>query len=76
LCPILLWLLTRSLIFIDGRPTHAIERMPALNLEQVGRDRLITPPEEEWQFARQILRILSVTPLYARVDLIHDEAGG
>lgn len=66
----------RSLIFIDGQPTHAIERMPALDLEPVGRDRLLTPPEEEWQFARQILRVLPVTPLYARVDLIHDEAGG
>lgn len=66
----------RSLIFIDGQPTHAIERMPALDLEPVGRDRLLTPPEEEWQFARQILHVLPVTPLYARVDLIHDEAGG
>lgn len=66
----------RSLIFIDGQPTHAIERMPALDLELVGRDRLLAPPEEEWQFARQILRVLPVTPLYARVDLIHDEAGG
>jgi glutathione synthase/RimK-type ligase-like ATP-grasp enzyme len=65
----------RSLIFVDGQPTHAIERMPALDLEPVARDRLIVPREEEWHFAQQILCTLPVLPLYARVDFIHDESG-
>jgi hypothetical protein len=65
----------RSLIFIDGECTHAIERMPALDLEPSAQDRLITPQAEELLLARKILRLLPVPPMYARIDLIHDEGG-
>jgi len=65
----------RSLIFIDGQPTHTIERVPALDLEPRGHDRLIAPQDEELHFAQRVLRQLPCAPLYARVDLIHDEAG-
>ncbi len=65
----------RSLIFIAGQCTHAIERMPALDLDLSGQDRLIVPQEEELLLSRKILGLLPVAPLYARVDLIQDEAG-
>lgn len=65
----------RSLIFIDGEFTHAIERKPALDLDPSARDRLIEPQEEEWLLARRILGLLPARPLYARVDLIPEEAG-
>ncbi len=65
----------RSLIFIDGTYTHAIEREPALDLEPDAQDQLIVPQEDELLLARNILDLLPTSPLYARVDLIHDEAG-
>lgn len=65
----------RSLIFIDGTYTHAIEREPALDLEPDAQDQLIMPQEGELLLARNILDLLPVPPLYARVDLIHDEVG-
>jgi len=65
----------RSLIFIDGECTHAIEREPALDLDPSAQDRLLAPQEDELLLARKILSLLPTLPLYARVDLIHDEAG-
>lgn len=65
----------RSLIFIDGEFTHAIERKPALDLDPSARSCLMTPQDDELLLARRILRLLPCSPLYARVDLIHDEAG-
>ncbi|MEO7019492.1 MAG: hypothetical protein ABI234_05020 [Ktedonobacteraceae bacterium] len=65
----------RSLIFIDGECTHAIEREPALDLEPSAPDRLIAPQDDEILLSRRILSFLPLAPLYARVDLIHDEAG-
>jgi hypothetical protein len=65
----------RSLIFIDGIFTHAIERAPALGLDATAEDRLITAQEEELSLSQRLLALLPTQPLYARVDLIHDEAG-
>lgn len=65
----------RSLIFIDGVFTHAIERAPALNLDASAEDRLITAQEDELSLSQRLLTLLPTQPLYARVDLIHDEAG-
>ena len=64
----------RSLIFIDRICTHTIERGPALNLDPDAQNRLIVAREDELLLARKILDLLPVSPLYARVDLIHDEA--
>lgn len=64
-----------SLIFIDGQCTHAIERMPALDLASDTQDQLIAPQDDELRLSRRILALLPSSPLYARVDLIHDEAG-
>lgn len=65
----------RSLIFIDGVFTHAIERAPALNLDASAEDRLIAAQEDELSLSQRLLALLPARPLYARVDLIHDEAG-
>jgi hypothetical protein len=65
----------RSLIFIDGEFTHAVQRKPALNLDPSARCLLITPQDDELLLAQRILRFLPFRPLYARVDLIHDEVG-
>lgn len=65
----------RSLIFIDGVFTHAIERAPALNLDAAAEDRLILAQEDELKLSQRLLALLPTRPLYARVDLIHDEAG-
>jgi hypothetical protein len=65
----------RSLIFIDGEFTHAIKRKPALDLDPSARSLLTVPQDDELLLAQRILRLLPSSPLYARVDLIHDEAG-
>jgi hypothetical protein len=65
----------RSLIFLDGIFAHAVERTPELGLEPSMEDRLIEPQDDELHFARKTLALLPLTALYARVDLIHDEAG-
>ncbi len=65
----------RSLIFIDGEFTHTIERKPALGLDPSAHHLLITPQDDELLLAWMILRLLPSLPLYARVDLIHDEVG-
>lgn len=62
----------RSLIFIDGVCTHAVERVPTLGLALDEQDRLIPPQADELRLAQIILNLLPVAPLYARVDLIHD----
>jgi hypothetical protein len=65
----------RSLVYIESEFTHAVERRPALNLEPSAQERLIAPQEDELLLSRKILGLLPSPPLYARVDLIHDEAG-
>lgn len=65
----------RSLIFIDGEFTHAIERRPALDLDPSARSLLTVPQDDELLLAQRILHLFSSPPFYARVDLIHDEAG-
>jgi hypothetical protein len=65
----------RSLIFIDGEFTHAIKRKPALDLDPSAQNLLITPQEDELLLAQKILRLLPSLPLYARIDLLHDEVG-
>jgi hypothetical protein len=65
----------RSLIFIDGEFTHAIKRKPALGLDPSARSFLMIPQDDELLFAQRILHLLPSPPLYARVDLIHDEVG-
>jgi hypothetical protein len=65
----------RSLVYIESEFTHAVERKPALNLEPTAEERLVTPEDDELRLAQKILRLLPSPPLYARIDLIHDDAG-
>jgi hypothetical protein len=63
----------RSLIFIDGAFTHAVQRVPALGLDPNGEVVPITPHDAEMEVALKALEAVSSSVLYARVDLIRDE---
>jgi len=58
-----------------GEFTHAIERKPSLDLDPSAHSLLMTPQDDELLLAWRVLHLLPSPPLYARVDLIHDEAG-
>ena len=75
----------RSLVFIDGMLTHAFRKRSALEAQgdRFG-ERPVTPTAREANLARSILRVAAelipwgTTPaafLFARVDLVQDEAG-
>ena len=67
----------RSLIFIDGELTHAVRRTPALHPEE-GMEHwqatLVQPTPEEADMALFALRAAGYPTLYARVDIVRDEA--
>jgi glutathione synthase/RimK-type ligase-like ATP-grasp enzyme len=68
----------RSHIFIFGARTHSVIRPGGLgvpvHLQNVARP--FDPPPAEAELAASILRALpTARPLYARIDLLHDEAG-
>ncbi|MBO0789580.1 MAG: hypothetical protein J2P36_01345 [Ktedonobacteraceae bacterium] len=65
----------RSLIFIDGELTHAVKRVPALGLATGEEVALIEPQADEVALALNVLQVLTLPLLYARVDLIRDEEG-
>ena len=64
----------RSLVYIDGEFTHAVERSSALDQRPTKNDQLVIPDTHELVFAGRVLDALPVLPLYARVDLIRDDA--
>ncbi len=64
----------RSLVFIDGKFTHAVKRTQAMT-EGVGLDRLMTrlePTPEEMALAEKAIAALPTPTLYARVDVAPD----
>ncbi|HEY4384220.1 MAG TPA: hypothetical protein VGN34_07095, partial [Ktedonobacteraceae bacterium] len=70
----------RSLIFIDGKITHAMLYPPVLSRNGVMKSDLpkkglIVPQEEELRLAYQIIDTLCSPVLYARIDLVHDVDG-
>jgi glutathione synthase/RimK-type ligase-like ATP-grasp enzyme len=70
-----------SLIFIDGKFTHAVKKQPRLGDFRVqksfgGTSETCEPSEAEEEVARHALECLDTVPLYARVDLVADSAGG
>ena len=67
----------RSLLFADGRHTHAVRRNPALSLAGDERfdARLVEATPEELAVAEQVLARTPEPVLYARVDVVPDEAG-
>ena len=67
----------RSLVYIDGQLAHTFLRAPALvhgTTEAWNRNTLATRDPEEDAFARHALSCLEERPLYARVDLVRDDA--
>jgi hypothetical protein len=70
----------RSLIFLDGKITHAVLYPPVLHRDGVMRSDLpkkglIVPQEEEVRLAYKIIATLCSPVLYARIDLVHDVDG-
>ncbi|HVF06287.1 MAG TPA: hypothetical protein VNA20_15705 [Frankiaceae bacterium] len=67
----------RSLLFVDGAFTHAVRRNPALTMEGEARfdAKLVDAAEDELAVAAAVFRQLPETPLYARVDVVRDDAG-
>ena len=70
----------RSLIFIDGKITHAVLYPPVLRRDGVMKSDLpkkgpIVPQKEELRLAYKIIETLSSPVLYGRIDLIRDVDG-
>jgi hypothetical protein len=65
-----------SLIFLDGTFSHAVDRVAALAKSSgpVGGQRVV-PAEAERRFGTRVLSALDAATLYARVDVVRDEAG-
>jgi glutathione synthase/RimK-type ligase-like ATP-grasp enzyme len=67
----------RSLIFIDGQLSHVVRRTPALHPEE-GKNpweaTIVEPTREEAEMAAQMLLAAGHPTLYARVDIVRDEA--
>ncbi len=67
----------RSLMFIDGQFTHAVRRTFPLGPIQDGseKSRLVEATRTEIGFAASVLHAAGHPTLYARVDVVRDEAG-
>jgi hypothetical protein len=72
----------RSLLFMDGAFTHAVSRPPQLSVAPEGipdekryEHGLVTAKADELELAELALRAAGFETLYARVDLVRDEAG-
>lgn len=64
----------RSLIFIDGKFTHAVRRPSVLREPEYGPEKYVEvePAEDEEGFGVQVLRAADLPSLYARVDVVRD----
>jgi hypothetical protein len=69
----------RSLIFVDGVFTHAVRRPSVLTDPEYaqGRGKYISvePAADEPAFGAEVLRAAGFPTLYARVDVVRDDAG-
>ncbi|MCI4363960.1 MAG: hypothetical protein L3K13_06650 [Thermoplasmata archaeon] len=61
-----------SLVYFDGVYSHAVRRPPGVLAREAGAPVATPwePPEAEREVGERILRLVSPTPLYARVDLV------
>jgi len=67
----------RSLIYLDGRYSHAVCRVPLFDRpEDPPKETLTSPSPEMRRIAQSALAASPGPLLYARVDLIEDAAGG
>jgi hypothetical protein len=67
-------------IFIDGELSHATQKQAKLGDYRVqsgygGFDIPVTPDARDLQTAQEIIRFVTPTPLYARVDLVRGPSG-
>jgi glutathione synthase/RimK-type ligase-like ATP-grasp enzyme len=67
----------RALVFFHNNFSHAVIKKPFDTLLAVSADRSmrVTPTPEEISVASAALRVVPGRPLYARVDLLHGNAG-
>jgi len=73
----------RSIVVIDGQVTHAVVRspirgvahLPGYETAELPENSLIPPSKEEIQLAYRIVDLLPTPTLFARIDLVNDEAG-
>jgi len=66
----------RSIVWIAGEPTHAVRKAPRLAGEDEQVSGALPVSDEERRLSRAALDGLERGCLYARVDLIRDDAGG
>lgn len=69
-----------SLFYVEGRRTHAVEKLPAAGDFRVqgrwgGSSRAVEPGDTEAEIGERVLARLPEVPLYARVDLVEGPAG-
>jgi glutathione synthase/RimK-type ligase-like ATP-grasp enzyme len=70
-----------SLVFIEGEPTHCVRKRPAQGDFRVqpqygASHERVEPPAEAVRIGRRALERAPGAPLYARVDMLSDAAGG
>jgi glutathione synthase/RimK-type ligase-like ATP-grasp enzyme len=67
----------RALIFFEGRYSHAVVKKPFNTVLAVGdaRSARVEAAEEEIEVASKAVMAVPAQPLYARVDLLRDDAG-
>jgi glutathione synthase/RimK-type ligase-like ATP-grasp enzyme len=70
----------RSAIFIDGRFSHAVQKIPRAGDYRVqddfgAKDHLVSLDAAELQLTRDVLACVDVDLLYARVDMLRDNQG-
>lgn len=69
-----------SFIFVDGEPSHALNKRASDGDYRVqstygGTEFAYTPSAAEWRAAQRVIDLLDEQPLYARVDMIRNEPG-
>lgn len=67
----------RALVFIDGEFSHAVRKSAFQHLAVAGHagEVAVEATIAEVHFAHRVLAALPQVPLYARVDVVHDESG-
>jgi hypothetical protein len=67
----------RSLVFIGGKFCHAVRKMPFQSLAVAGEagETLADASARDIEYGTAVLTALGEETLYARVDIVHDDAG-
>ena len=65
----------RSLVFIDGKLSHAIRKTPRFGTDHERVSEAMPIDEIERSFAERVMACVDTELLYARVDIARDERG-